>query len=435
MAAEVFKPLDRERLEVMAGLRGERPSHAVRFKDLEGAGGQIAKYALLAVKKYIEDNPPNGVDPIEIDDRLQAIIDFANELVSDLTEGMNQLIGEAGAAAEARAALGDWKRGRQTYADVLSAKNEVNTKINTYRQQTDAGMALITEKMAYDRTVLTVVVDQHVADARRELGASITTTQIGLKTLTEAQAFDRLELTAAVGDVIAALDEERLVRANDDEALAFSREELRVQVEDTQAQVSTVSVAVADLEGNAAAALVMRARAGGASGSVEIVAADNVDGPVSIVRLTADRIIMEGNVIINGSLTTTKLQDDAITRFGDSGSTQVLNDSSTYTTICSFTIDTDGFDAKVVANMQFSLSGSQVGYSTGFIVEMLIDGQICASVTKALMSRQPDTVYYSLAGVRYVSDPGSSFTVLMRMRNANGYGVGFSGLNAIAFLR
>lgn len=68
------------------------------------------------------------------------------------------------------------------------------------------------------------------------------------------------------------------------------------------ANVTTQKAALSNLEDNAAASYVMRAKAGGAVGEVEIVAADSViGGPVSTVRLSADDILLDGTVRITDS--------------------------------------------------------------------------------------------------------------------------------------
>ncbi len=64
-----------------------------------------------------------------------------------------------------------------------------------------------------------------------------------------------------------------------------------------QAQANTTSAAVADLEGNAAASITMRAKAGTAGAELELVAADDVDsGTTSVARLRAENILLEGSV-------------------------------------------------------------------------------------------------------------------------------------------
>jgi hypothetical protein len=64
-----------------------------------------------------------------------------------------------------------------------------------------------------------------------------------------------------------------------------------------KAQSTITQNAVATLEGNAAASIVLRAVAGSGGALFELVASDQVDGgPASVARLSADKIILDGTV-------------------------------------------------------------------------------------------------------------------------------------------
>ncbi|MBY6141116.1 phage tail protein [Leisingera daeponensis] len=79
-----------------------------------------------------------------------------------------------------------------------------------------------------------------------------------------------------------------------------------------QAEATAASQAITDLEGNAAASLVFRAKAGGATGAVEIVAADNAQGgSASKVKLTGDEIEFDGLSVFNNSLQSDDFQSGA----------------------------------------------------------------------------------------------------------------------------
>lgn len=73
-----------------------------------------------------------------------------------------------------------------------------------------------------------------------------------------------------------------------------TRTALEARIGDAEAAVETVQTSVASIEGRAAASYVLRARAGGAAGEVEVVAASDVTGAASQVRLTADRVLLDG---------------------------------------------------------------------------------------------------------------------------------------------
>lgn len=86
----------------------------------------------------------------------------------------------------------------------------------------------------------------------------------------------------------------------------------------TDASTSAIQASLADLEGNAAASLVFRAKAGGAVGEVEIVAADDpINGAASLVRIAATTILLDGSVeaqsLAAGSVTADAIQAGVIT--------------------------------------------------------------------------------------------------------------------------
>ena len=77
------------------------------------------------------------------------------------------------------------------------------------------------------------------------------------------------------------------------------------------AHTSFVQKAITDLQGNAAASFVLRAKAGGAIGAVEIVAADDaLGGAASKVLLTANEIELAGDVLTSGNITSTNYAEN-----------------------------------------------------------------------------------------------------------------------------
>ncbi|QFT47806.1 hypothetical protein FIU97_14585 [Roseivivax sp. THAF40] len=64
----------------------------------------------------------------------------------------------------------------------------------------------------------------------------------------------------------------------------------------TEAGVLTQASAIADLEGNASAGYLIKIGAGGAASLLELIAADGSAGTVSIAKLSADNIILDGTV-------------------------------------------------------------------------------------------------------------------------------------------
>ena len=79
-------------------------------------------------------------------------------------------------------------------------------------------------------------------------------------------------------------------------ALAALFTQLDVDAGGTSATLTAQGAALATLEGYAAATYTLRVSAGGESAGFEIVAANDPTGPVSLVRISADNIIMDGTV-------------------------------------------------------------------------------------------------------------------------------------------
>jgi hypothetical protein len=77
------------------------------------------------------------------------------------------------------------------------------------------------------------------------------------------------------------------------EWFAATTQDLRIGAADLATEVTE---AISTLEGNAAASLVMRARAGGAVGEVEVVAADDPSGTSSLVVIRSDRFVFAGDL-------------------------------------------------------------------------------------------------------------------------------------------
>lgn len=96
---------------------------------------------------------------------------------------------------------------------------------------------------------------------------------------------------------------ELFLMANDPTLGAISAKNIKVhraqlfQITSTEAAIKQTAVAVADLEGNADAIYVIRAKAGSAEALFEIVVgSDPINGLASSIRAVADDIILEGSV-------------------------------------------------------------------------------------------------------------------------------------------
>lgn len=127
--------------------------------------------------------------------------------------------------------------------------------------------------------------------------AAITAEQVARADADTALASQISTVTASVNANAAAISTEVTARTAADTALAGQISTVNASVGALSASVTTQAAALADLEGNATASLVLRARAGGATGEIEVVAADNPAGPaVSTVVIRSDRFRFEGDL-------------------------------------------------------------------------------------------------------------------------------------------
>jgi len=79
-------------------------------------------------------------------------------------------------------------------------------------------------------------------------------------------------------------------------ALAVALSDLQTRIGTAEASLTTQGTALATLAGNARAGYLIRAQAGGAVSLLDLVAADGSTGPVSVARLAADDILLDGSV-------------------------------------------------------------------------------------------------------------------------------------------
>ncbi|AZB55021.1 hypothetical protein EBL89_06735 [Cereibacter sphaeroides] len=79
-------------------------------------------------------------------------------------------------------------------------------------------------------------------------------------------------------------------------ALANLLTQLEVKANGKSAMVEAQGTAIADLKGNASASYVFRTRAGSANAMLELVTADKPNGPVSVARISATDILLQGSV-------------------------------------------------------------------------------------------------------------------------------------------
>jgi len=111
-----------------------------------------------------------------------------------------------------------------------------------------------------------------------------------------ARANLRTELSASIAENQSQIVNESVARSTQTAALAAQIDTVSASVGDLSAEVTTQATAIATVEGNLASSLVLRTRAGGASGEVEVVAADGPSGPASVVSIRSDRFQFVGDL-------------------------------------------------------------------------------------------------------------------------------------------
>lgn len=138
------------------------------------------------------------------------------------------------------------------------------------------------------------------------------------------------------------------------------------------------------------------------------------------------------NNIVAGTITANEIIADGVTRFGVAGSAAVNNNSSSFTTVCSFTMNTPVI-SNIQGNVTFQLSQDASLYPSDVLFQVLVQGVTVISLIKfSILSygghliTRPFTLQNAFAGTPVVQ---------LRMRNCGGAGVDSSNLSAVAFLR
>ncbi|RGP39047.1 hypothetical protein [Pseudotabrizicola alkalilacus] len=158
---------------------------------------------------------------------------------------------------------------------------------------------------------------------------AITTPTTGLAARTTTLETAVRNPATGLAATLAAIEAEAVTRSDAVGALAGQIETVSTSVGDLSADVSTQATAIATIDGRRAATLAWRARAGGAVGEIELVAADNPGGDAAsetIVR--SDRlkflgnfaqffsdVTINGDLIVTGSVTTPRLAGNAVSVF------------------------------------------------------------------------------------------------------------------------
>jgi len=187
----------------------------------------------------------------------------------------------------------------------LSATVESNTSaiVNEQAVRATADSALATSISSLTSTVNsnTAAISSE-ATTRANADSALSTTLNSVQATTNANT--------------AAITNETAARTNADSALSTQINSVSAVANGAAAAAIIQQSAIATLNGNASASLVLRSRAGGATGEIEIVAADNpISGPSSAVKIKSDRfqfigslaeflgdVKITGDLIVNGAV-------------------------------------------------------------------------------------------------------------------------------------
>ncbi|KEP68810.1 hypothetical protein DL1_08465 [Thioclava dalianensis] len=141
------------------------------------------------------------------------------------------------------------------------------------------------------KNVLTVLVngsDGSVSPSLAPSAKNITLHEVSLRPATAEEQ--------GGGLVDARVTQETNARSQADLALADDITSLTATLNSTTSSVSSNASAIADLEGNAQALVSFRAKAGSSGALLELVAQSNPSGSVSVARIAAVNILLDGSV-------------------------------------------------------------------------------------------------------------------------------------------
>lgn len=204
-------------------------------------------------------------------------------LITQLTATVNANTAAITSEAIARATEDEALAGQLDLIEVTVAENtSAITLEQAVRASADSALSSSIASLTATVNANTAAITSEAA-ARASADSALSTTLSTVQATTNANT--------------AAITNEAAARTNADSALATQINSVSATANATAATVSIQQSAIATLEGNAEASLVLRSRAGGASGEIEIVAADDpVSGPSSVVKIKSDRFQFIGDL-------------------------------------------------------------------------------------------------------------------------------------------
>jgi hypothetical protein len=154
--------------------------------------------------------------------------------------------------------------------------------------------------------------------------------------------------------------------------------------------------------------------------------------------LTGDKIqarSLSAASIAVGTLTAEEIVADGITRQGVSGSGLITNNSTTYTTVTSFTIPQMPTISYLQGLCSFALTQAPAGLPANFEIRVVVNGQTPVALTAASAAFMADNDRAILRPFTIGNLPAGDIVVMLQMRNMGGNGITLANLSAVAAMR
>lgn len=198
---------------------------------------------------------------------------------------------------------------------ILTTQGNQATQINQLQSTNNANAAAITTLQTTEATT---------TDAIASLETDVTAAAAAASNAQDTADTN----TGAIATNTAAISTEQTARADGDSANALAITNLTATVGSNTAAVSTQASAIADIEGQLSAYYAISVDGGGNGAFLRL---DDNSSFGSAITLTADEISLNGNVIINGTVVTDTIADEAISErlVVNDGSTRSFSSSTT----------------------------------------------------------------------------------------------------------
>lgn len=136
-----------------------------------------------------------------------------------------------------------------------------------------------------------------------------------------------------------------------------------------------------------------------------------------------------------GAVETDRIAAGAVVRGGVAGSGAVTNNSSTWTTVASFTLSGLPVGSFVQGTLAAAWTHPPSSYPADFAVRVTVGGTVVVSLPRATLITTTEAVGRVFVPFTRSGIPPGTFDVVFEIQNAGGQGVANSNLQAIAVMR